>query len=213
VLRGEKGLVKALLDRGADPNAPVRQGTPSRRFSSDYSLPYQSIGVNALWLASQFGEIEMMRLLLDKGADPRVKTADGRTTLMAALSGGGGFGGIQVDRRGRYSDTALGEAPDEEQVALEAVRLLLPSGVDVNAATRAGDTALHFAARRLYPSVVEFLAQQGGDVNAVNKLKVTPLKAASEVGGPANLPTPTEDPKASARERTAALLRQLGAKE
>jgi uncharacterized protein len=95
VLRGEKGLVKALLDRGADPNAPVRQGTPSRRFSSDYSLPYQSIGVNALWLASQFGEIEMMRLLLDKGADPRVKTADGRTTLMAALSGGGGFGGVQ----------------------------------------------------------------------------------------------------------------------
>jgi ankyrin repeat protein len=83
----------------------------------------------------------------------------------------------------------------------------------VNAATKVGDTALHLAARKLYPSVVEFLAQQGGDVNAVNKLKETPLKAASGVGGRANQPTPTGDLKASARERTAALLRQLGAKE
>lgn len=118
-----------------------------------------------------------------------------------------------MDRRGRYSDTESGEAPDEEQVALEAARLLLPNGVDVNAATRVGDTALHLAARKLYPSVVEFLAQQGGDVNAVNKLKETPLKAASGVGGRANQLAPPENPKASARERMAALLRQLGAKE
>jgi ankyrin repeat protein len=215
VLRGEVGLVKALLDQGADPNAPVRQGTPSRRFSSDYSLPSKTIGVNALWLASQFGEIEMMRLLLQKGADSRVKTADGTTTLMAALSGGTGVEG-RVDRRGRYSDKEPGEAPDEEQVALEATSLLVARGVDVNTATKAGDTALHLAARKVFPSVVEFLAQHGGDVNAVNKLKETPLKAASGIGarGAQQLPPPPDDPKkASARKRTVELLRQLGAKD
>jgi hypothetical protein len=61
-----------------------------------------------------FGEIEVMRLLPDKGAEPRVKTADNTTTLMAALSGGGGGAGEQADRRGRYFDKELGEAPDEE---------------------------------------------------------------------------------------------------
>jgi len=215
VLRGEVGLVKALLDQGADPNAPLRHGTPSRRFSSDYALPSKALGVNALWLASQFGEIEMMRLLLQKGADPRVKTTDGTTTLMAALAGGTGVEG-RVDRRGRYSDQQLGDAPDEEQVALEAARLLIPKGVDVNAATNAGDTALHLAARKLLPLVVELLAQQGGDVNALNKLKETPLKAASGIGGRGaqQLPPPPDDPmKASVRSRTVDVLRQLGAKD
>ena len=206
VLRGNVELVKSLLDCGANPNVPVKHGTPGRRFSADYSLRQQWIGINALWLAAQFGEVEIMRLLLEKGADPLVKTDDGTTTMMAALSAGG----VEVDRRGRYVGVEA-DATENERAALEAATLLIAKGVDVNAVNNAGDTALHLAARQLLASVVEFLVQQGAVINALNKRNETPLTALTPATRP-NQPV-GDDPRQSDRERIAALLRQLRAKE
>jgi ankyrin repeat protein len=91
---------------------------------------------------------------------------------------------------------------EEERLAVQAVRLTVELGGDVNAANRAGDTALHSAAALGMDTLIEFLAGRGANVEARNKAGRTPLAAARrENGVGATL----------VRESTAALLRQLGA--
>jgi ankyrin repeat protein len=62
----------------------------------------------------------------------------------------------------------------DEARTLEAVKLVLELGADVNAANNAGDTALHAAAYKGFGSVVQLLVDKGGDMNAKNKRGKTP---------------------------------------
>jgi ankyrin repeat protein len=203
VLRGDLGLVKALLRHGADPNALVLHGTPGRRLGADYSLRHQMTGANAFWLAARFADIPIMRVLAENGADPFAAPKDGTTALKAAM----GFApGLTENRQFRYGVPQL-DPDEEERLTLEAARLAVELGVDVNAATEAGDTALHDAARQGFNSVIQFLADQGADLNVKNKREQTPL-ALAEGRQPAGGDNSTND-----RQSTAELLRKLGAKD
>jgi len=207
-------LVKALLAHGADPNARVMKGTPVRRWSHDFALLERWSGATPFWLAARFLELDMMRALVAGGADPRLASRDGTTALMAAAGSGysraSGTEAFIRDRRDHSSynpdpiEIATKIPEQEERLAREALRLTIELGGDVNAANRAGDTALHAAAALGMNTVIELLAASGADVNAKNKAGRTPLDAARrEAGVGASV----------VREDTAALLRRLGAKE
>jgi ankyrin repeat protein len=164
VMRRDEKMVAALLDHGADPNAPVRTWTPTRRASDDYNFPPALVGATPFWLAARFTQPNVMRQLVKHGADPlvvlRVEYASGTTTaavrrkeattaLMAATGMGGGRAWFDPERGER------------EALMLEAVKVAVELGVDVNAAGTDGRTALDAAQARKYATVVKFLTEHG----------------------------------------------------
>ena len=174
-LRGDATLAAALLARGADPNAPVVRGSQGRRNSPDYVLQHDVVGATAFWLAGHFAEPGVMRALADGGADPRFVMEDGTTPLMAAVAA----------RRRREPGLAPNPA-DDERLVLEAARVALDAGGDVNAADSAGNTALHTAARRRLDTVVQLLANSGADLRALNDSGQSPLDVAGRRSGDDN---------------------------
>jgi ankyrin repeat protein len=211
VLRGDPALVKAILAKGADPDARLESGTPVRKYGVDYALSAAWIGATPYWLAAKFAETEIMRLLAEARADTRRTLPDGTTPLMAALMDGQGQG----DRRERFQTEAqvAAGAPTQEAATVGAVTLALELGANVGATTTNGDTALHLAATRGQLSVIKLLVAAGAPLDAKNKRDLTPLAAAASrrrpgdaIGGAAaaadSQPNPTVD-----------LLRSLGAKE
>ncbi len=99
-------------------------------------------------------------------------------------------------------------APDRanaERLTLELARITLDLGVDVNAADRRGDTALHYAVRQGFEPVIELLAARGANLNAQNNRRQTPLTLADSAQ-----PIPGSY-ESGTRPTIAALLRRLGA--
>ena len=169
VLRGDLGLVRTLLAHGADPDAVLERGTPARRVSADWTLRHAMIGATPFWLAARFREPEIMRVLSEHGADPRV-VKDGETAVTAAIQGG--------TTRGRFGIQP--PDPDEEgRRTLQAVALALDMGADVNAQIESGDTALHLAASRGLSDVIRLLAERGAALDARNARGQTPLGVAT----------------------------------
>jgi ankyrin repeat protein len=162
IMRRDENMVRTLLAHGADPNARVRTWTPTRRSSKDFHFAPELVGATPFWLAARFGEPAVMRLLVKHGADPLfVHHADyhteegakprteATTALMAAAGMGGGTAWVQPGRSER------------EALSLEAVKLAIELGVDVNAANAEGRTALDAAKALKYETVVKFLVEQG----------------------------------------------------
>ena len=204
-------LVRALIAHGADLNTRLLKGTPVRRWSHDFAFMAPWVGATPLWLAAKFLEVDMMRVLADAGADPRLASSNGTTPLMAAAglgySRGGGSAFIKNRRDfSSYNPVASAELGSripavEEQRALETVSLALELGADVNAANDGGDTALHAAASQGMNTVIELLMDRGGDVNAENRRGQTPVALAVYADGIGG--------NRFVRESTAALFRTL----
>ncbi len=217
VLHKDAALVRALLDHGADPEARVGASTPVRRDAVDFYLHPSYVGATPFWLAARFNAPDIMRLLLDHGADPqamhdptywpgslsvrdeRVQVREGPTTaLMAAAGLGGRDPLVSVERLDRIAESApvrsTRREPDRavrEQTMLAAVTIAAEQGIDVNAVNARGNTALHAASRGGYDRVVEYLVARGARTDVANRDGRTPL--------------------ALARPSTAELLRRLGA--
>ena len=163
IMRRDERMVSALLIHGADPNAPLRTWTPTRRSSQDFHFEPALLGATPFWLAARYTQLAAMRLLLEHGADPKFvhhaeyvaekgyqKRTEVTTALMAAVGmGGGGPAWVQPARGER------------EALALEAVKLAAELGVDVNAANTNGSTALDGAKALRYESVVKYLVEKG----------------------------------------------------
>src|SRR5579864_5239449 len=146
IMRRDEKMVGALLAHGADPNAPLRTWTPTRRASHDYNFAPALVGATPFWLAARFTEPGVMRLLLKHGADPKFvlhsdyiaearlqHRVEATTALMAATGMGGGTAWVQPARSQR------------EALTLEAAKVAAELGVDVNAANTDGRTALDAA--------------------------------------------------------------------
>ena len=137
-------LIKALLAKGANPNAKVKDNTLTRTiFTMQW---FFEDGATPFIRASQSSDVALMKVLLEKGADVKAVTANGDSALTAA-AGIGWVDGVTYER-----------SPAEN---LEAVRLLLDLGVDPNHANNEGRTPLMGAALKGRPEVVKLLVDRG----------------------------------------------------
>jgi len=131
----------------------------------------------------------MQRMLLAKGADPKITTEDGTTPLMAAAGVG-------------FSDKMT---KDGEARALEAMKLLMELGADPNTSNKWGTTALHGAAYTGANDIVQLLVGNGANLNVIDQYGQTPLSIAE--GDPNYL---GDDFERRSNPKTAVLIRQLG---
>jgi ankyrin repeat protein len=141
--------IKVLLARGANPNARMKDSTETRTIFTHQWL-YED-GATAFLRASQSSDIRLMRLLLEHGADPTIATTNGTTPLMVA-SGIGWVEGVTNERGAKEN--------------LEAVKLLLELGANVNAIDGDGRTALHGAAHKGRNEIVQLLVDNGARLDA-----------------------------------------------
>jgi ankyrin repeat protein len=145
-------LIKELLDRNADPNRQIKAPTEVHR--ANHALWLDEEGATPLLRASQFGDLTLVRLLLDNGADPSIPTFDKTTPLMVA-SGLGWAPGLTFE----YS----------EDETFELVKLLVDKGGVVTAVNDHGHSALHGAAYKGANKVVQFLVEHGADMALQDK--------------------------------------------
>jgi ankyrin repeat protein len=201
-------LAEELLEHGADPNLRVdwrerpfdKQGAavtnPPDIQLGRHILSYN--GATPYWLAANNGDVRLMRMLLEGGADPSIPNRFDVTPLMVAA----GLNYYEGETPGPFTGT-----PEAER--LEAVKLALESGNPINARADFGDTpilgdpeytliyyptnidelaelgagdprwdgstALHGAVVSGQPSIVRYLIDQGADIDAVNDSGWTPL--------------------------------------
>ena len=140
-------LITSLLDKGVDVNARVKEFPPQRRHMLGLgSLEWVDFtGQTPLIRAAQSADVALMRLLVSKGADPQLKTFNGTTVLMAAAGVNWVIGQTYSESPARW---------------LEAVRLAIELGGDVNAVNAMGLAAVHGAANRGSDDIIELLAQE-----------------------------------------------------
>ncbi|HEX5047148.1 MAG TPA: ankyrin repeat domain-containing protein [Gammaproteobacteria bacterium] len=168
-------IARSLLEHGADANARLKKPIMQRQHTfGDSAL---GAGATPLMRAAKSGDIEMLRVLLAGGADPEATLPNGTTALMFAA----GLGW----RNGSPLAPSYDQGSDEE--AVQTIELLLELGLDVNAATDTGDTALHAAVSgRKSETIVKYLLERGADPRKPNGKQQTPLALAeSPRGAPA----------------------------
>ncbi len=189
-------LIKLLLDKGANVNAQLLKQQPYRAKLDRGDDTMLTTGTTPLLRAAKAADLPAMRLLLAKGADPKLATRAGITPLMAAA----GLGSKEEDSTGRFKT---------EAEAIEAIQLCLDAGVDINAANGQGQTALHAAALKGYDKVVQFLADHGANLEAKDKRGNTPLDEALGKGAGSG---GFDGSRKDVHESTAELLKKLMAK-
>ncbi|MBN1239615.1 MAG: ankyrin repeat domain-containing protein [Gammaproteobacteria bacterium] len=136
--------IELLLEAGADPNARLSESTETRTVFTNQWLDED--GATAFLRASQSGDVELMRLLLEHGADPHINTRLGVTPLAVAA----GIGWVE----GITSEWST-------EQTVEAVKLLLELGIDPNFQADTGRVALHGAAHKGATEVVRILVEAG----------------------------------------------------
>jgi ankyrin repeat protein len=166
-------FVREIVRRGANVNLRLPKDSPRVPQTSSRIDPE---GATAFLFAADRADVALMKLLLELGADPML-TNDLKTTPLMAAAGLG--------------TTEPLEEAGEEAEALEAVKMLLDLGANINAVDDNGDTAMHGAAYGAYPKVVNLLAERGADPQIwkeKNKFGRTPLFLAEGYHG--RLPRP-----------------------
>ena len=154
-------LARALVSHGADVNA--RQTAEPR---DGYRNMLNRNGATPFLLAAKAVDLEMMRLLLELGADPLLANEDGTTALLVAA-------GVGI-----WSSS---ESPGSAEEALEAVELMVELGDSVTMVDDNGDAALHGAVMRGSPVLVLYLLEHGAALNPVNERGWTPLTIAQGI--------------------------------
>jgi uncharacterized protein len=150
------GLIRSLLERGANPNVRTLEQLPTRR----WIMPVNDIswvdfsGQTPFLRAALSGDITVMRLLLEHGANPNIATYEGTTALMAAA-------GINWAETQTYTES--------KEHLLEAVRLCLELGADVNAGNSMGLTAALGAINRGSNDILAYLVEHGARLDIKDK--------------------------------------------
>jgi uncharacterized protein len=152
-------FIREIVAHGADVNARLKKGEAAAgRLNRTDATPFL--------LAAQTADIEMMKLLVEFGADHSLPNAEGTSPLLVAA----GLGCYAPD-----------EEAGTEAECLAAVEYLLSLGADVNVVDKNGETAMHGAAYKSLPKMVQFLADRGARIdvwNQTNKHGWSPINLA-----------------------------------
>jgi len=154
-------FVRALVAHGAFLDA--RQ---TKEPLNKYRNVLNRTGSTPFLLAAKAADLEMMRLLVELGADPLLPNEDGTNPLMVAA-------GVGI--------WAVGESPGTNEEALEAVKFALALGGDITTVDDNGDTAMHGATIRSSEPLIRFLLANGAEIDAVNAKGWTPLRMAKGI--------------------------------
>ncbi len=153
-------MVRRLVKAGADVNARM-----TKKIAVGMT-GLNTLGATPYLLAARTADTELMRVLKELGADVSIPTAEGSTAIIVAA----GLG-----------TRSPGEDAGTEEEVVEALKLALEHGADVNAVDSNGETAMHGAAYKNLPAAVQFLADHGARIevwNKPNKHGWTPLTIA-----------------------------------
>ena len=156
-------FVRKIVAAGADVNARVTERPPAGITSLNF------IGGTPFLLAARTGDADLMRVLAELGADPLLPNEDNTTPIMVAAGVG---------------TSSPGEDPGTEPEVLEAVKVALEFGGDLNGVDDKCETVMHGAAYKHLPKVVAFLADAGADMDVWNQPNAkgrTPLDIATGV--------------------------------
>jgi uncharacterized protein len=145
-------FIKKLLDHKADVNARAKDYTETR---TNFTMQWlNEDGATPFLRAAQSGDVTLMKLLLARGADPKIATRNNTTALHVAA----GIGWVE----GITWEWSTAET-------LSAVKLCLELGIDVNAVDNDGRTALQGAAHKGRNDVVRLLVASGAKLDALDK--------------------------------------------
>jgi len=182
VIEGSIDAIRMLLANKANPNARLKGPILKRVYDAGDGRLGE--GATPFMRAARKSDVEVMKILLDAGADPKLTQKSGNTPLMLA-AGAVSTGGDEAER------------VTEEQ-AIAAIRMGIEAGLDVNEVNANGDTVMHTAATTAggLRTLIRFLAESGARLDVKNKAERTPLDAALRARQP--------------NDATIALLRELG---
>ena len=138
VLKKQEGIITYLLK--------VRACTPRTQIEKS--------GASPLYDAARMGTYDMVKSLVNYGADPNVATKAGLTPMHQAAARGN----------------------------LDMVKDLVQAGAEVNAVAENGRTPIFYAAERGKASTVNFLLEKKAEVNLADKNGITPLHCAASSG-------------------------------
>ncbi len=141
-------IINLASGHTASQNSLPGVGMPSFGHGIDPNIPYEMRP--SLHAASMTGQLEIVRSLLESGADVNERDKDFGTSLLSA------------SQEGR----------------LEVVQLLIEFGADVNTPDRIGWTPLQIASRHGHIDVIRLLLNHGAHVNAKKQNQWTPLHLA-----------------------------------
>jgi ankyrin repeat protein len=162
-------LIRSLLAAGADVNARTKETPPFRHYLLEVTGSLEWVdftGQTPFLTAALAGDVTVMKLLLEHGANPRIDTYQGTSPLMAAA-------GVNWVLAQTWT-----EGPDQ---LLEAVKLCADLGMDVNQRNSMGLTALDGAANRGSDEIIRFLVSRGADLTTQDNEHRSPLDWAKGV--------------------------------
>jgi ankyrin repeat protein len=128
-------FVRKLVAKGADVNAQMKASLPS-----NYTR-LGSKGATTFLIAARAGDTALMRTLVELGADPLKPNDEGTTPVLAAAGVG---------------TRAPGEDSGSEAEMLEALKLALELGGNINDVDKNGDTVMHGAGYKHMPVVAQY---------------------------------------------------------
>ena len=176
-------VIDLLLKAGAWPNVQLKMLQPFRNIGDDRGCDLMlTTGMTPLLRAAKTFDTGAIALLLKHGASVNLPNDGGVTPLMAAA----GYGSVECDARGYGPGIPHYQAPDTQAKSIEALKLLLDGGADINkrtigaraAARSPGRTALYGAAFWGWSDVVDYLVTRGAKIDVADPTGLTPVDAA-----------------------------------
>jgi ankyrin repeat protein len=180
-----RDIVKMLVERGANPNQQLFYRAPGR----DNGV---GRGLTPFLAACASGDIEIVKLLLAHGANPKLATSDGQGAIILAVGSRAGgtanpgavsaVAGVSFDDRPGATRPGGDGAARAEDPTVTLIKLLAGAGADVRLVAKRhflqrtrGGSALHYAARTGNKAVMAALVELGADVNAKDEDGLTAL--------------------------------------
>ncbi len=163
--RSSPEMISLLVQAGADVNMVKKAG----RGNSNIIIVY-----SPLKAAAEYGNLEAMKLLLDLGADTNLKGPNDDAAIHVAING-----------------------HFIEDTHINALKLMLEKGANINERGYQAKTPLHLAAegmllyrhgqeepfyRPVDLKIVEFIINNGADINAKDDNDLTPIQYAKKNG-------------------------------